>query len=183
MKNVFPSTVALVAMSVSSILNAQTTTSDIERITVVSSFRDVNLSQLDASASIIDEETSRLRQASHIEDILSIAPNVNFNTGASRGRFIQIRGIGERSQFAEPINPSVNITVDGFDFSGLGAAGVLYDVQQVEVFRGPQATLFGGGALAGAVRIQSTPLSSVSEGVVDVQLGTENNRRIEGRLR
>jgi iron complex outermembrane recepter protein len=46
------------------------------------------------------------RSAQHIEDLLSAAPNVNVASGASRGRFFQIRGIGERSQFVEPVNAS-----------------------------------------------------------------------------
>ena len=55
--------------------------------------------------------------------------------GASRGRFVLIRGIGERSQFVEPLNPSIGLIIDGIDFSGLGNAGTLFDVEQVEVLR------------------------------------------------
>lgn len=170
----------LILATLSGTASAQTAADSVERITVYSSFRNINLAQLDASASVFDQEIMALRQASHIEDILNLAPNINFNSGASRNRFVQIRGIGERSQFAEPINPSVSLLVDGFDFSGLGAAGLLFDVQQVEVFRGPQATLFGGGALAGAIRIQSTAPGETGEQYVDVQLGTESYRRLEG---
>ena len=101
-------------------------TSDIERITVSGDFRTATLDQLSASASVLSGNRLDSRQATYIDNVLSIAPNVNFAAGASRGRFIQIRGIGERSQFAEPINPSVSFLVDDFDFSGLAAAGVLF---------------------------------------------------------
>jgi outer membrane receptor protein involved in Fe transport len=92
-----------------------------------------------------------LRQAEHIEDIVGIVPNLNFSSGASRGKFIQIRGIGERSLFSEPINASVALVVDEINFSGLGGLGALFDVQQVEVLSGPQSTGFGATGLAGFI--------------------------------
>lgn len=153
--------------------------SDIEHIVVTSDFRQATIDQLSASASILDDVRLQSRQAEHLDSVLSIAPNVNFASGASRGRFVQIRGIGERSQFAEPINPSVSLFVDDFDFSGLGASGLIFDTQQVEVFRGPQATLFGTGALAGAVKIASNGLSSDANGYAEVRAGSQDSYRVE----
>ena len=115
---------SLLSLSVSALAAEQ---QDIEKVTVYGDFHQRALAQLSASASIIDNARIQSRQAEHIEDLLRIAPNVNFATGASRGRFVQIRGIGERSQYAEPINPSVSIMVDDFDFTGLGAAALLFD--------------------------------------------------------
>ncbi|QJR79939.1 TonB-dependent receptor [Alteromonas pelagimontana] len=152
---------------------------DLERITVTGDFRQATLDQLSTSASVVGEARLASRQADHIDSMLNIAPNVNFSTGASRGRFIQIRGIGERSQFAEPINPSVSFLVDEFDFSGLAAAGVLFDTQQVEVYRGPQATLFGTGALAGAVKVVSRQPAADPSGYALFRLGNKDTYRIE----
>lgn len=152
---------------------------EIEKVTVYGDFYQRNLTQLETSASIIDNTRIQSRQAQHVDALLAIAPNVNFSTGASRGRFIQIRGIGERSQFAEPINPSVSVMVDDFDFAGLAGAALLFDTQQVEVFRGPQATVFGTGSLAGAVLIKSAPALADQEGYVRVNAGTQNTFRLE----
>jgi outer membrane receptor protein involved in Fe transport len=128
---------------------------DVERITVSSGFRSLNIQNLPASVSVIPEVLIKDRQAQHLEQILNVAANVNFASGASRGRFIQIRGIGERSQFSEPLNPSVGLLVDDFDFSGIAAVGTLFDVEQVEVMRGPQATEFGASAMAGVISIKT----------------------------
>ena len=154
--------------------------SDIERITVTGDFRALSLNQLSTSATVVDAQRLQTRQADHLEDMLNIAPNVNFNTGASRGRFIQIRGIGERSQYAEPINPSVSFLVDEFDFSGLAAAGVLFDTQQVEVFRGPQSTLFGTGALAGAVKVSTAAAGDEAPDYVNLRIASQSSNRIDG---
>ena len=85
-----------------------------------------------ASITVLDSQTIAQRQARHLEQLLNLAPNVNFSSGASRGRFIQIRGIGERSQFIEPLNPSVGILVDGIDFTGIAGAATTMDIAQLK---------------------------------------------------
>ncbi|GEA10486.1 TonB-dependent receptor [Alteromonas sp. KUL49] len=155
------------------------TNQDIERIVVSGDFRQTILDQLSASATVVDAERLQSRQPDHVDSLLSSIPNVNFAAGASRGRFVQIRGIGERSQFREPINPSVSFFVDDFDFSGLAASGLIFDMQQVEVFRGPQATLFGTGALAGAVKLTSNAVGDTDNNYVDLRLATQDTLRLE----
>ena len=88
------------------------------------------------SVTLFGRETIRARGGQHLEDLLSAAPNVNASSGASRSRFIQIRGIGERSQFIEPVNASVALLIDGVDLTGLASAATLWDVRQVEILRG-----------------------------------------------
>ena len=160
--------------------SVETDNTDIERIVVTSDFRQASLALLSSSATVLGEARLQSRQAEYLDDVLNIAPNVNFASGASRGRFVQIRGIGERSQFAEPINPSVSFLVDDFDFSGLGAAGVLFDTEQVEVFRGPQSTLFGTGALAGAIKIVSAQPDEDQTSHVQLRAGNKSSYRFEG---
>ena len=164
--------------NVSNSLNS--TPTDIERVVVTGDFRQTTLDQLSASATILDQTRLRSRQPSHIDSVLNSIPNVNFAAGASRGRFVQIRGIGERSQFAEPINPSVSFIVDEFDFSGLAAAGLIFDTKQLEVYRGPQATLYGTGALAGAVKLSSNNVGSDGPDYVEARIGNKDSYRIEG---
>ena len=127
----------------------------LEEVIVTAEFRPVSALELPASISVFDQERIDRRGATHLEQLLNLAPNVNLSSGASRGRFIQIRGIGERSQFVEPINPSVGLVIDGMDFTGIGGAASTLDIQQVEVFRGPQGTLFGANALAGLINMVS----------------------------
>lgn len=146
----------LLALSIAIVTPAMASeTDDIERITVNSGFRTQGIQQLSSSVSVIPELAIQNRQAQHVEEILNMAANLNFASGASRGRFIQIRGIGERSQFSEPVNPSVGFIIDDFDFSGIAGVGTLFDVDQVEIFRGPQATAFGASAMAGLVSIKT----------------------------
>ena len=174
------SSVAAYAQQTNVSNTSDSTPSDIERVIVSGDFRQTTLDQLSASATILDQERLRSRQPSHIDSVLNSIPNVNFAAGASRGRFVQIRGIGERSQFAEPINPSVSFIVDEFDFSGLAAAGLIFDTKQLEVYRGPQATLYGTGALAGAVKLSSNDVGSDAPDYVEARIGNKESYRVEG---
>jgi len=122
---------------------------------VSADFRPTAALETPVSLTTIDSEIIQSRGAKHIEDILNLAPNVNISSGASRGQYYQIRGIGERSQFNAPINPSVGLIIDGVDFSRTGGAGTLFDAESVEILRGPQGTKFGTNALAGTISLHS----------------------------
>ena len=149
----------------------------IERIIVTSDFSQRSPNNLASSVVIIGDQLLDLRQSEHLEDIVGIVPNLNFSSGASRGKFIQIRGIGERSLFAEPINASVALVVDEINFSGLGGLGSLFDVQQVEVLSGPQSTGFGASGLAGIVKVVSNSATDSQEGYLQGSFAQYNTQR------
>ena len=150
----------------------------IEEIIVTSDFRDLSLLETTASITILDSNKISQRNAKHLEQLLNIAPNVNFSSGASRGKFIQIRGIGERSQFIEPLNPSVGILVDGIDFTGIAGAATTMDTKQVEILRGPQGTLYGTNALAGLINITSNQPTDRTEGNISLDVGHFGTRTV-----
>ncbi|MBF7072448.1 TonB-dependent receptor [Glaciecola sp. MH2013] len=170
------------ALSFSPLANAMQDSDEdaIERIIVTSDLGQREANNLATSVAIVGPELMELRQATHLEDILAVVPNLNFSSGASRGKFVQIRGIGERSQFAEPINPSVALVVDEINFSGIGGLATLVDVQQVEVLSGPQSTGFGATGLAGIVKVVSNKASDTAEGYVQGSIGQFNTLRLTG---
>jgi len=146
-------------------------TSDfIEEVVVYADFRDTDISNLAGSASVLrPNEQGTIVQ--HLDQVLAWAPNVNLASGGSRSRFIQIRGVGERSQYSDPLNSSVGVIVDGVDLSGVATAATLYDVAQVEVLRGPQGTLYGANALAGLINIVTYEPTETHTGSVQVDAG------------
>ncbi|WP_049722927.1 TonB-dependent receptor [Gilvimarinus polysaccharolyticus] len=173
-------TIALSTLSLAIAAHTHATEDTIEEILVSADFRAAPLQDLSTSASVIAADTIAARGAEHLADILNIAPNVNFSTGASRGRFFQIRGIGERSQFIEPVNPSVGLLIDGIDLTGIGAAATTLDIQQVEILRGPQGTLYGANALAGLINMASGSPSQELSGNVSATVGEYNTRTASG---
>ncbi len=141
----------------------------IEEIVVRGELRPAGIDELPSSLTVIGADVIERRNAQHLENLLGIAPNVNYAAGASRGRYLQIRGIGETGQFIEPLNASVGIIIDHVDFSGIGAVTTLYDAEQVEVFRGPQGTLYGANALAGLINITTADPGDAAQAAIDLE--------------
>lgn len=152
--------------------------SDIEIITVNGDFKQENIQTLSASVAVFDENDIAMRNAVHLEQMLNTAANVNFTAGASRGRFIQIRGVGLRSQFVDPVNPSVGLLIDGINYSGLGGSSLLFDTQQAEIYRGPQGTRFGADAMAGMIHINTADASTDSQGNFKLGIGNYNSYEV-----
>ena len=124
-------------------------------IVVVGDLRQTTELETITSVTVVGIEDVAAKNATHLEEALSYLPNVNYAAGTARARFFQIRGIGERSQFASPQNPSVGVLIDGIDLSGAADIAGLLDLDQLEVLRGPQGTRYGANALAGLVYIKS----------------------------
>jgi len=154
----------------------------LEEIIVTADFRQAAVDDIPASIAVVDADVMARKNAQHLEDILLNTPNVNLASGASRARFIQIRGIGERGQFSEPLNASVGVMIDGVDFSGIGTAGILYDMAQVEVLMGPQGTRYGSNALAGLINMQTKAPQPETEYGVQLQAANAGERGVAGFL-
>jgi iron complex outermembrane receptor protein len=127
----------------------------IEEILVSADFRSRSDLDTATSVTVMTEEAIKSRAAQHFEELANAIPNVNYASGSNRARFFQIRGIGERSQFVAPVNPSVGFLVDNVDFSGAATIATMLDVEQVEVLRGPQGTRYGANALAGLINVKT----------------------------
>ena len=127
----------------------------IEEIIVTGDWRDTTLKDADSSLVLITDEDIRKNQYKHFEEITYSVPNLNFAASDSRPRYFQIRGIGERSGYEGTPNSSVGFLIDDIDFSGQGGIASTYDIDQVEVYRGPQGSRMGANALAGMVYIKT----------------------------
>ena len=105
-----------------------------------------------------------LRDA-HVDDILELgrlAPNVQTETvGTTPGLInITIRGIGLNGSIRS-IDPAVNVVVDGMSLGyQAGAVADTFDLQSVEILRGPQGVLFGRNATGGALVLRTAPPSN-----------------------
>ena len=151
---------------------------NLDPIVVGADFRDQNLSQVSNSVSVISEKDIYDKASQSFVETIAATPNVNFSSGGSKARHIQIRGIGERSQFETPINPSVGIIQDGIDFSQSPLGITLFDVKQIEVLRGPQGTTFGANGMAGVIVVESNEPTNEAGGHLEATVGNYNTKAI-----
>ena len=152
----------------------------IDEIIVTADFRGRSASKLPASVTVLGREMIEQAAVQHIEELLFVVPNFNWSGDGNRARYFQIRGVGELEQYEGAPNPSVGFLIDDIDFSGIGTIATLFDVQQVEILRGPQGTRYGANALAGLVYVHSTEPTSEWSG--SARLGVADDDTFSGGI-
>ncbi len=152
----------------------------IDEIVVVADFRGRDASEAPPSISVLDRAMIEERAVQHFEELVFAVPNMNWSGDGHRARYFQIRGVGELEQYEGAPNPSVGFLIDDIDFSGIGTVATLFDIEQVDVLRGPQGSRYGANALAGLVYMQSTDPDDERRG--RVQLGTGSDGSMSGGI-
>ncbi|TAA48071.1 TonB-dependent receptor [Corallincola spongiicola] len=147
---------------------------DIEHIKVTSSFRSESLQHSASSITVLDSSLIQDEGGEHFEDLLHNVANLSWAGGSSRPKYFQIRGVGEQEEYQGAPNSSVGFVVDDIDLSGLGMTSSLYDIEQVEVLRGPQGTRFGANALAGMIYTTSNDPTDTREFGAEISGGQED---------
>jgi iron complex outermembrane receptor protein len=128
----------------------------IEEIVVTAQKREESLSTVPVSVQVISGDALVEMGISDVKELYMIAPSVVTIGGSSLAASgLKIRGIGNPG-FGEGIEGSVGVMLDGVT-TGTGGSSMstLFDVERVEVLRGPQGTIFGKNATAGVVAVVS----------------------------
>ncbi len=153
---------------------------DMEIMVVTADFRSASLEKMPSSITVIDAQQIQDESAQHFEDVMNSIANFNWSGGSSRPKYFQIRGVGEQEQYQGAPNSSVGYIIDDIDLSGIGMVSSMYDLQQVEVLRGPQGTRYGANALAGLIYLKSNDPTDVFEHGAEVSLGNDDLQTFSG---
>ena len=153
---------------------------EMEVMVVTADFRSSSLEKMPSSITVIDSQKIQDESAQHFEDLLNSIANFNWSGGSSRPKYFQIRGVGEQEQYQGAPNSSVGYIIDDIDLSGIGMVSSMYDLQQVEVLRGPQGTRYGANALAGLIYLKSNDPTDMFEHGGEVSLGDDDLRTFSG---
>ncbi|MEL7297499.1 MAG: TonB-dependent receptor [Pseudomonadota bacterium] len=157
--------------------------SALEEIIVTAQKREESLNDVPVAVSVLGEQTIEAAFANNLEDLQALVPSVSFRTGnTTRNSALTVRGIGTIS-FSIAAEPSVSTVVDNVVLGRSGQAfGDLYDLERVEVLRGPQGTLFGKNASAGVVNITTRRPSDELEGYLSGTFFQDNETILRGRV-
>ena len=147
---------------------------ELDEVIVTAERREVNLQDVPASATVLSAEALAAGGVDNIIDIQTVAPSVAINT-YNRSTFVNIRGVGI-AQSAPTSNPGVAYYIDGmFIPHEQFIAQTFYDIESVEVLRGPQGTLTGQNSTGGAIYAR-TPAPNFDgwSGYIDQTVADEN---------
>ncbi|MCE2391546.1 MAG: TonB-dependent receptor [Proteobacteria bacterium] len=117
--------------------------------------------------------------AVNLTDVGLHTPNANLApmaTARAVANFV-IRGMGTVGQSIPSADPAVGVVMDGISYGTIyGVVTDLFDLEAIEVLRGPQGTLFGRNATAGVVSMRSTRPGEEFEGKLRATLGSHRNQ-------
>jgi outer membrane receptor protein involved in Fe transport len=147
-----------------------------EVVVLASQLRDTALTEVPVSVTRIDGDEVAAASLQHLEELTGLVPNFNWSGEGSRARFFQIRGTGELEQYDGAPNPSVGFIFDDIDLSGIGAVATTFDLQDIEVLRGPQGVRYGANALAGLIYAQSNAPSLTPVANIELTGGSDDTR-------
>ena len=155
----------------------------IEEIVITAQKREENISDVPVAVSVLGRQQIEASFASNLEELQALVPSVSFRTGnTTRNSALTIRGIGTIS-FSVAAEPSVSTVVDNVVLGRSGQAfGDLYDLERVEVLRGPQGTLFGKNASAGIVNITTRRPGEELEGYISGTFYEDNEYQLRARI-
>jgi outer membrane receptor protein involved in Fe transport len=117
-------------------------------------------------------ETQNLRSLS---DVAQQTPNVYFTDFTGSAPTITVRGLGFSDD--ESDSTSTSVLIDGVPVYGL-ALSTLFDLEQIEVLRGPQSTLYGQSSMGGILALRTRDLGFSFGGTAQVDYGTGHRRRL-----
>ena len=139
----------------------------------------------DVPASVLVATAAGMERAGvrDFDDLVKIAPSLTITKTSQPGNnSINIRGIGTYA-YSIATEASVAVVVDDIPQAFQAAAfSALVDVQQVEILRGPQNTLFGKAASAGVVLITTQPATDHLTARVEVMGANDNEQRYQGTI-
>ncbi|HKR37174.1 MAG TPA: TonB-dependent receptor, partial [Steroidobacteraceae bacterium] len=126
----------------------------IEQVTVTARRREESLQDVPVAITALTSEQLLEQNVRTLEDMTAYAPNIKVNAGRATTSTINayIRGVGQN----DPLwgfEPGVGIYLDDVYIARpQGALLDVYDVERIEVLRGPQGTLYGKNTIAGAIK-------------------------------
>jgi iron complex outermembrane receptor protein len=163
-------------------------------IVVTSQRREEKLQDVPIAVSVVTSDVLDDIAATDISVLQGFAPNLSIYQGRNQSTTLTafIRGVGQ----ADPlwgVDPGVGLYIDDvYVARAQNALLDVYDVERIEVLRGPQGTLYGKNTIGGAIKYVTKPMSDTPEGKITWNPGSFNTQElramvagpiVEGRLR
>jgi len=161
---------------------ASAAAASVETVVVTSSKIKGDIQTVPIAITALSQEQLTSRQIAGGPDLVKEVPNLTFTKTNFTGYSISIRGIGTQA-ISVATDPAVAVALNDIPFiRNHFFEQEFYDVNQVEVVRGPQGTLYGRNATAGVVNVITAKPTDQFEAMLSADWGNYTNRRYEGMV-
>jgi iron complex outermembrane receptor protein len=146
----------------------------LDEVVVTAQRRSENLQKTPLTISAVTGEKLESQGIKTVVDLANQVPALQITSSGAGAAQIFLRGIGSTNT-TEVGDPAVAYHIDGIYIARSTSVGALfYDIDRVEVLRGPQGTLYGRNATAGAINVitKQPKFDYEANGTVDVQATT-----------
>ena len=153
----------------------------LSEITVNARKRDENLEKVPGSVTVVTSADLQATYTGSLAALTDTAPNAVFHTVGEFGHSssLDIRGVGGGGANLDT-DPAVAIYVDG-QYQTVNSINLesLVGIDSIEVLRGPQGTLFGRNAFAGAITVTTKNPTGQSDAEVRLTIGNYGRKNLE----
>ena len=154
----------------------------LEEIVVTAQKREQNLQDVGLAVTAFSGEALRALGYTDSIDIAAQTPGLNIIQFHPSVTNVNIRGVSQ-NEFADHLEPPIAMFVDNAYVSAMGGAHVqMFDIERVEVLRGPQGTLFGRNATGGLVHFISAAPTEEADGYASATVGNYGAIQLEGAI-
>lgn len=162
--------------------NAQTTNASKADQEVIVTANKVAQSALKVGGSLSTVSSDDIRELgiTDAKSLTDLLPNTQISRAGNSSVVVNIRGV-ENTNTTGMGEPAAAFHIDGIYLGRMSGAGsAFFDIERVEVLRGPQGTLYGRNANAGVVNVITAQPTNKREGYLSLDLGNLGQRRVDG---
>lgn len=172
--------IGLSSVSVAAGNSTEVALAAVEEIVVTARKREERLIEVPDSVTALSASTIESAGIGNIKDVTHLVPNLSIVEAQQPGvSFITIRGVGQVRNGEAP----VAVIIDGVQlFSPNQITQDLFDIERIEVLRGPQGAVYGRNAIGGAINIVTRQPSNEMEGRVQIGYGSGKSLTSEAVL-
>jgi iron complex outermembrane receptor protein len=154
----------------------------IETVVVTAQKKKEDIQQVPIAITALSQKELTERQIAGGPDLVKEVPNLTFSKTNFTGYNLEIRGIGTQA-ISVTTDPAVAVAFNGIPFiRNHFFEQEFFDLDNLEVLRGPQGTLYGRNATAGVVNVVSALPSDTYEAMLSADVGNYDSRRYEAML-
>ncbi|HEX4551723.1 TonB-dependent receptor [Pseudomonas sp.] len=156
--------------------------SQLETVTVTTRRREESSQDVPTPMSVVSGQTLETQRVYRIQDLQQLVPSVNVAYMHARQSSVSIRGLGNNPA-SDGLEGSVGLYIDNVYLGRPGMAVFdLMDIEQLEVLRGPQGTLFGKNTTAGVINISTRAPTFTPERSIETSFGEDGYFQTKGTI-